>query len=114
MKRNFLAVGAFVFAIVLSSFTTSNKLSTVYFLFNGSSVEKDQNNYTYSTATQSAMSGASILAWFKGAAVSPSAPTSAEFNDSFEAIDGDKGGSDNDILRDETEDHDVLELKAND
>jgi hypothetical protein len=103
MKRNLLALSAVVMAIAFSSFTSA-KFATVYFLYNGGT-EKVQSNYETTASTQIEITGNTNLAWFKGVAVDPTDVDPSEFNSSFEAIDGDLGGSDNDLLSDESEDH---------
>lgn len=103
MKRNIFAVCALLVAVVLSSFTVQ-KFATVYFVYQLDSTtgEKVKTNYTYQTTSPGDKAGTQYVAWFIGTAVTPSAPTDAEFNTAFEAIDGDYGGTDNDLLSDET------------
>lgn len=103
MKKNVLALSAVVMAIAFSSFTSA-KFATVYFLYNGGT-EKSQLSYSTTSSTQVEMTGNTNLAWFRGAAIDPTDVDPSEFNASFEAIDGDLGGSDNDLLSDESEDH---------
>ena len=109
MKKNLLALSAIVMAIAFSSFTSA-KFATVYFLFNGGT-EKSQARFDVTSTSQMEITGNSELAWFKGAAMDPDDITPSEFNASFEAIDGDLGGSDNDLLSDESEDHINLEKR---
>jgi len=117
MKRNLLALGALLVAVVLSSFTYS-KLTTVYFVYGLNSTtsanEKNLSNYSVTQSSQSTdISGSTYIAWFDGQVSDPAGVTGTEFTTAFEAIDGDYNGTDNDRLSDETnEDTDHFEKRA--
>lgn len=108
MKKNVLALSAVVAAIAFSSFTSA-KFATVYFIYQGGT-ERDQSHYTVLTSA-SPVDGDVTLAWFKGTAANPNSVTSTEFINSFEAIDGDFGGMDDNLLSDESEDGLNIEKK---
>lgn len=111
MKKNIIPIVAIMLAMLFSAFTTKRS-TTVYFIYCGSGHQKSFFNYSADVTTPAIIPGSAVLAWFMGSAEDPDAVTIYEFNDSFEAIDGDFGGADNDVLTDETEDHISIEKKT--
>jgi hypothetical protein len=113
MKRNLLGLFAIVMAVVFSSFTARN-MDTVYFIYDGVGVEKDLDSYTLQPNSPGQLPGTDILAWFRGEVGDIDAPTEPEFEDAFELIDGNKNGTDNDQLSDETTEDSDFEKRAED
>lgn len=112
MKKSLLALGAVVLAVVFSAFTTKS-LTTVYFVYDGSGDQKALANYMdpAPTSEPDEVAGSTTLAWFIGEAADPDNVQVGELSASFEEIDGDFGGTDNNSLNDETEDHISLEKR---
>src|SRR5258706_7811344 len=99
MKKNLLAMGAIVLAIVFSAFTIK-PLTTVYFVYDGSGTQRALGSYTSPAPTTSpgTQLGSDVLAWFQGSAANPSSITTQEFQTSFDALDGALGGTVNSSL----------------
>jgi hypothetical protein len=103
MKRNFVALGAVIFAIALSSFTT-RFVQFKYFVYTGGT-EKNINNYSqqasqpahiFNTSTQT-------LNWFRVSDVDEDGSiTTTEFENSFETYD--VVNTSLDLLKDESAD----------
>jgi hypothetical protein len=105
MKKNSPALIALLFATIASSFTMS-KFATVYFVYDVNSTthanEANFSNYTFQSTSPGDMTGSTYIAWFQGQVAIVTAPTEAEFHNSFDAIDNTLGGTVVGRLSDET------------
>jgi hypothetical protein len=116
MKKNVLALSALLVALVASSFTTS-KFATVYFKYNINSTtapnEQLMSNYSVVSTSPGDLAGTTYIHWFQGQAAIPTAPTTTEFQNSFDAIDNTLGGTVAGRLSDETDETTVKFEKRN-
>jgi hypothetical protein len=113
MKKNLFGLVAAVIAITLFAFTTP-RFATVYFVYDPSNppAEKAIASYDPQTNNPGEQDGDAVQAWFRATVANPNNITLGEFNSAFEAVDGDYGGTDNDLLSDETiEDATQFELR---
>jgi hypothetical protein len=103
MKKNLFGLVAAVIAITLFAFTTP-RFATAYFVYDAANPtpEKLQANYDPQTNNPGEQDGIAVQAWFRGTVANPNNITLGEFSAAFEAVDGDYGGTDNDLLSDET------------
>jgi hypothetical protein len=112
MKKNLLGIFAVVLALAVSSFT-SNKLTTVYFVYQDAGAENDVDSYDAVLSSPGAISGTDVVAWFIGEVTNPNAPEQGEFDEAFDEVDNQYGGNITGQLSDEvTEDAELFELKA--
>lgn len=109
MKKNLLALFAVVIAIAMSSFTTKPFLTDVYMIYGGGT-EKAFGSYTQQTGFPGTQPNVEplTLVWVKFIDNNGTV-LSSEFNTEFEAVDGDFGGTDNDLVSDEIEDGTTIE-----
>jgi hypothetical protein len=103
MKKNLFGLVAAVIAITLFAFTTP-RFATAYFVYDAANppAEKAMASYDPQTNSPGEIDGDAVQAWFRGTVANPNNITLGEFNSAFEAVDGDYGGLDNDLLSDET------------
>jgi hypothetical protein len=113
IKRNIFTLTAIVLGISLSALTiTKPRCTIIYFVYKGFGMEKSMSSYDVSQTQPPECDGIDVVCWFRCCVADPNNPTVSEFNDCFEAVDGDYGGSDDDQLSDElSEDHNNFEKR---
>jgi len=110
MKKNLLALGAVIFALVLSSFTV--KTSTTYYLvYNGGAIEKSMSSFNTPTTIQPSHvnNGVGKLNWFRVIDQDNDGVEQTEFDTDFDSYDFTSPGSDK--LSDEVDVLNQLDVK---
>jgi hypothetical protein len=114
MKKNLLGLAAVAVSVALFAFTTP-RFATVYFVYKAANPtpENAMSSYTPQPGSPGVLPGIAKPGWFRGTAANPLAPTLAEFNAAFTAVDNAFGGTTAGILSDETIENAVQFEKRN-
>lgn len=103
MKNNISSLLGILIGATLCSFTHHIYATGYWVNQNGvNHGTKSKGDFVFQATCPGDIPGSTVVAWFIGYAADATSPTDAEFNNDFEAIDGDYGGTDNNSLDDET------------